>query len=84
MSAADAGMLVDLLHLPSLEEIRDRQGLMEVAELLQHDQLMIRVAAKRYLEDLAGKPSEGKDLGAIRYQGSAHGPTRRSRPIGKS
>lgn len=62
MSAADAGMLVDLLHLPSLEEIRDRQGLMEVAELLQHDQLMIRVAAKRYLEDLAGKPSEGKAL----------------------
>ena len=62
MTSADAGTLVDLLHPPSRDEIQDKRLLVEVADLLQHEQLMIRVAAERYLEDLAGSPSEGRGL----------------------
>jgi len=76
MTPADAGILVDLLHPPSWEEIQDKRGLLEVAELLQHDHLMIRVAAKRYLEDLAGKPLEGQAL--VRFDSRAQIAARRA------
>lgn len=62
LTARDAGILVDLLHPPSADEMQDKQHLLEVAGLLQHEQLIVRVAAKRFLEDLAESPSVGHAL----------------------
>jgi hypothetical protein len=62
LTARDASILVDLLHPPSADEMQDKGHLLEVAGLLQHEQLIVRVAAKRFLEDLAESPSVGHSL----------------------
>ena len=79
LTAADANLVVDLLHSPSREEIADKENLLGVAGLLQHEQLIVRVVAKRYLEDLAENPTAGKSL--VRFDCRGLPPSRRTATV---
>ena len=79
LTAADANLVVDLLHSPSRGEIADKENLLGVAGLLQHEQLIVRVVAKRYLEDLAENPTAGKSL--VRFDCRGLPPSRRTATV---